>query len=147
MRPPRRGLFGSTAAGTPSTNQKHCWVAGASLHNFHSSTSKDALCARRAERQSARAWVRTLPLPLLLAFFGYGQHAYAQTLSRCIGTQTTTSCGLRVLPTPGTPEGWFFNINQIVAVAASDLTPPLSIYMDNRGLLGEPRASRCRVST
>ncbi len=58
------------------------WAARASLHNFLSSTSKDASCAGRAERQGAMAWmVRTIPMSLLLAGIGYSQDAQAQTVA------------------------------------------------------------------
>ncbi len=81
------------------------------------------------------AWAsKGIPVSLLLAGISYGQEAHAQVLPPC--PQPSGSCGLRVLPSPpATPEGWFFNIGEDVAVAASDLFPPLSIYMDNRGLL------------
>ena len=80
------------------------------------------------------AWVaRTIPVSVLLIILGYGQAALAQT-PRCT-TPPTTTCGLRVLPSVGTPEGWFFNIGQDVAFV-NGLSPVLSIYMDNRGLLG-----------
>ena len=83
--------------------------------------------------------IRTIPMSLLLAGplagIGYGHDAQAQVTTPTCTTPPTSTCGLRVLPAVGTPEGWFFNVGENVAFV-NVLSPLLSIYMDNRGLLG-----------
>ncbi len=102
--------------------------------NFRKTAARVRASGHNGTEAGAKcAWaLRGIPVSLLLAILGYGQDAQAQT--RCAIAPPNTTCGLVV--TPG-GDGYNFISGQTEA-RVYVLDPLLSIYMDNRGLLGTP---------